>query len=97
MASGFAALAYAIMLGKRRTTKKSRPHNLTNVFLGTALLWFGWFGFNGASAVGSTPRGAMAAFVTTVAACSGALTWLSFDALYSRKFSAVSFCSGKYS
>lgn len=67
IASGFAGLAYAIMLGRRNAVKKSTagPDNVTIVYLSTALLWFGWFGFNGGSAIGATPRAAMAAFVTT--------------------------------
>lgn len=66
MASGFSGLAYAIVLGKRSLLPaSSKPHNIMNVFVGTGLLWFGWFGFNGASALGATPRAAMAAFVTT--------------------------------
>ena len=94
MASGFSALAYCLLIGQRKNPQNSRPHNLTNVFIGTALLWFGWFGFNGASAFGATPRAAMAAFVTTVAAASGALGWVAVDALRTRKLSGIGFCSG---
>lgn len=50
--SGAAALAYAVVLGHREKTHDSdefRPHNMSNVFLGTAFIWFGWFGFNGGS------------------------------------------------
>lgn len=96
MASGFAGLAYAMMIGRRRSlgAEHFKPHNMTNVFLGTALLWFGWFGFNGASAIGATPRAGMAAFVTTVAGASGALAWTLIDALRTKKISGVGFCSG---
>lgn len=50
--SGAAALAYAFILGHREKTQENdefKPHNMSNVFLGTAFIWFGWFGFNGGS------------------------------------------------
>uniref|UniRef100_A0A915JUB5 Ammonium transporter AmtB-like domain-containing protein n=1 Tax=Romanomermis culicivorax TaxID=13658 RepID=A0A915JUB5_ROMCU len=50
IASGFAGLAKALVLGKRLDYDRNtewKPHSLSNVFLGTAILWFGWFGFNG--------------------------------------------------
>lgn len=49
IASGWSALAYAFVLGKRKNIDRpsqAKPHNTTLVFLGTALIWFGWFGFN---------------------------------------------------
>jgi ammonia channel protein AmtB len=47
--SGFSALAYALAVGPRRTVdfKKLKPSSPADIYLGTALLWFGWFGFNG--------------------------------------------------
>lgn len=63
--SGFAGLAMAIVLGKRAGFPKEaaewKPHNVNSVFLGTAMLWFGWFGFNGGSALSGSARAAMAA------------------------------------
>ncbi|KAI9203346.1 ammonium transporter AmtB-like domain-containing protein [Polychytrium aggregatum] len=94
VASGFSGLAFAIFLGKRKNIENIKPHNILNVFLGTALLWFGWFGFNGGSAISATPRAAMAAFVTTVAACAGAMSWLLYDFVNNRKLSGLGFCSG---
>jgi Amt family ammonium transporter len=67
---------------------------MANVFLGTALLWFGWFGFNAGSALAATPRAAMAGFVTTVAAASGGLAWVLIDYVKIRKLSGLGFCSG---
>lgn len=65
IASGFAGLAMTMVLGKRvgfeDDVKEWKAHNISNVFLGTALLWFGWIGFNGGSALAGTPRAAMAA------------------------------------
>lgn len=54
-----------LVLGKRSgfdtQAKEWKAHNISNVFLGTAMLWFGWFGFNGGSSLSGSSRGAMAA------------------------------------
>lgn len=96
MASGAAALAFCLFLGHRKRIghDEFKPHNVTNVFLGCALLWFGWFGFNAGSALAATPRAAMAGFVTTLAASAGALAWVIVDYARIRKLSGVGFCSG---
>src|SRR5262245_35474965 len=76
--SGVSALVCAIVLGKRLGYGKEPmvPHNATLTILGTALLWFGWFGFNAGSALGSGAL-AVSAFVSThLAAAMGALTWM---------------------
>ncbi|KAG1248807.1 hypothetical protein G6F68_013641 [Rhizopus microsporus] len=75
--SGFSSLAYALILG-RRQLDEFKPHNMSNVILGTAFLWFGWFGFNGGSALSGNLRAVMACLVTNLAA----------------SFSALGFCSG---
>ncbi|GAA5795875.1 ammonium transporter AmtB-like domain-containing protein [Helicostylum pulchrum] len=96
--SGFASLAYAIVLGRREghdhKKEEFKPHNMSNVVLGTALLWFGWFGFNGGSALSGNLRAAMACVVTNLAASIGAITWMAIDYRIERKFSALGFCSG---
>jgi len=96
ISSGAAALAYCLIVGKRtgHGTDEFKPHNIANVVLGTVLLWFGWFGFNGGSAVDSTARAAMAATVTNLAAAVGGLTWCLMDYRLEKKLSALSFCSG---
>jgi Amt family ammonium transporter len=98
ISSGAAALAYSIMLGKRRGhgthELNYRPHNVTHVVIGTCFLWFGWFGFNGGSAVGSNLRATMACVVTNLAASVGAFTWVLVDYRLERKWSAVGWCSG---
>jgi ammonium transporter, Amt family len=98
ISSGAAALAYSIMLGKRRGhgthELNYRPHNVTHVILGTVFLWFGWFGFNGGSALGSNLRATMACVVTNLAASVGGFTWVMIDYRFERKWSAVGWCSG---
>ncbi|GAA95425.1 uncharacterized protein L969DRAFT_614781 [Mixia osmundae IAM 14324] len=98
MSSGTAALAYSIWIGKRRGYGTERlaykPHNVSHVVLGTVFLWFGWFGFNGGSALSANLRATQAAIVTNNAAAVGGLTWMLLDWRLERKWSAVGFCSG---
>lgn len=99
--SGFAALAYSMVLGKRHdplTTgkvPKYKPHSVSSIVLGTVFLWFGWFGFNGGSTGNSTIRSWYACVNTQIAAACGALTWMFVD--YFRtggKWSTVGLCMG---
>jgi Amt family ammonium transporter len=98
ISSGTAALAISIYLGKRRgygtESLAYKPHNTTYVVLGTAFLWFGWFGFNGGSALSANLRAAQASIVTNLAASVGGMTWMFWDWRLERKWSAVGFCSG---
>ncbi|KAJ3993424.1 ammonium transporter AmtB-like domain-containing protein [Lentinula boryana] len=93
ISSGSAALAISIYLGKRRGYGTERlaykPHNTSYVILGTALLWFGWFGFNGGSALSANLRAAMACTVTNLAASVGGLTWMLWDYRIERKYGAI--------
>ncbi|GAC98876.1 ammonium transporter [Pseudozyma hubeiensis SY62] len=101
ISSGTAALAISIFLGKRKgygTEQLAyRPHNVAYVILGTVFLWFGWFGFNGGSALGANLRAVQAMMVTQVATAVGGLTWMFWDWRLERKWSAVGFCSGAIS
>ncbi len=97
MSSGFSALTLAIMLGKRRRSEHGdelRPHNLPMTAIGTALLWFGWFGFNAGSACSSGQLAASAFTATHVATGTAAMTWMMLDWLFYKKPSALGFCSG---
>ena len=93
--SGFAALALALVIGKRAGFGEysMEPHNIPIALLGAALLWFGWFGFNAGSALavnGST----VTAFVNTnTAAAAGALAWM-FTSWYLGKPSSLGMVSG---
>ncbi|TFK23004.1 ammonium transporter [Coprinopsis marcescibilis] len=99
--SGTAALAISVYLGKRRGYGTERlaykPHNTTYVILGTVFLWFGWFGFNGGSALSANLRAVQACVVTNIAASVGGITWMLWDYRIERKWSAVGFCSGAIS
>ncbi|KXS17731.1 ammonium transporter 1 [Gonapodya prolifera JEL478] len=92
--SGFAGLAFAIVIGRRKHTDDFKASSIANVFLGTALLWFGWFGFNGGSEIASNARAANAMVVTNIAASVGGLVWMLLDYLSHKKVSGLGFCSG---
>ncbi|KAK0538447.1 hypothetical protein OC835_001428 [Tilletia horrida] len=101
ISSGTAALAISIFLGRRKgygtEALAYRPNNVAHVVLGTALLWFGWNGFNGGSAIGANLRAVQAIVVTNIATAVGGLTWMFWDWRLERKWSAVGFCSGAIS
>ena len=98
IASGAAALAYSLMLGKRRGhgthELNYRPHNVASIVLGTVFLWVGWFGFNAGSALAADLRAINAAVVTNLSAGIGGVSWCMIDYRLERKFSTVGFCSG---
>ena len=78
MNSGAAALAVALVLGKRKDTSLI-PHNLGYAVLGAALLWFGWMGFNGGSGLAADGLAANAIIVSNVAAAMGLIVWTGLD------------------
>ncbi|HTF82080.1 MAG TPA: ammonium transporter, partial [Cytophagales bacterium] len=94
MSAGWAALASALFLGARENNGHNKPANIPIVILGTGLLWFGWFGFNAGSSVGSNNLSAIALATTNVAAAAAALSWIFFDAAQGRKPSALGACIG---
>ena len=75
--AGVAALVAAMVLGPRRgfQTTPMLPHNMTMTVTGAAMLWVGWFGFNGGSALSAGGNAAMAILVTHISAAAGALSW----------------------
>jgi Amt family ammonium transporter len=93
MSAGFAALAGAFVLGKREH-KYSQPANIPFIILGTAMLWFGWFGFNAGSALQANGQAVQAFATTNFASASAMITWVLFDALVGRKISAMGACIG---
>jgi ammonium transporter, Amt family len=97
MSAGFAALAGALILGKRHVVLKKEPihpANIPYVLLGTGMLWFGWFGFNAGSALAAN-ESAVAAFLTTNTASAAAmLTWLLCDRIVGRNPTALGACIG---
>ncbi|GAC1304841.1 MAG: ammonium transporter [Isosphaeraceae bacterium] len=94
--SGVAALCCVLTIGKRKGhgEEEMHPHNLTMTALGTALLWFGWFGFNAGSAL-SSGQGAVAAFVNTnTAAAAAVVSWSVVEWLHKGKATVLGSCSG---
>jgi ammonium transporter, Amt family len=75
--AGVAALVAALVLGRRQgfPTTPMLPHNMTMTVTGAAMLWVGWFGFNGGSALSAGGNAAMAILVTHISAAAGALAW----------------------
>jgi len=93
MSAGFAALAGALYLGKRKKPSHE-PANIPFIILGTGLLWFGWFGFNAGSSLGANAD-AVAAFANTnLASAAGMISWIFYDRFQNRKMSALGACIG---
>ena len=76
--AGIAALVAALVLGKRKGFPETHmpPHNMTITVTGAAMLWVGWFGFNGGSALAANNSAGMAIAVTHIAAAAGSLAWM---------------------
>jgi Amt family ammonium transporter len=97
LSAGFAALAGALVLGRRRVHRENGPHipaNIPFVLLGTGMLWFGWFGFNAGSALAANGQAAMAFATTNTASAAAAIAWMAFDVVRGRKASAIGSCVG---
>ena len=90
--AGVAGLMCAICLGKRK--EMGPPHNMVLTFIGAALLWVGWFGFNAGSAVTANLQAGMAMTVTQIATAVAAFTWMLVEWAHRGKPTVVGICSG---
>ncbi len=91
--AGLAAIVLALMLGRRRDATKP-PHNPGFVMIGAAMLWVGWFGFNGGSQLAADGGAAMALTVTHISASAASLTWALWERIKYGKASLVGIVTG---
>lgn len=91
--AGLAALVIAIVLGPRKY-RNVLPHNPGLVMIGTSMLWVGWFGFNGGSALAADGTAAMAITVTHISAATASLTWAGYERIKYGKTSMVGMVTG---
>jgi ammonium transporter, Amt family len=91
MASGFSALAAALVVGARKDYGRQAllPHNATFVLLGAGLLWFGWFGFNGGSGFNTGSNSALAFTNTLLCPATTLVVWFALDVIRGRKVTAI--------
>lgn len=96
ISAGFAALASVFIVGKRKILpeEKTQPHNITYVALGTGLLWFGWFGFNGGSALLANGVASIAFVNTDIAGSLAMITWLFISWIHEGKPSMTGALTG---
>ncbi len=92
--AGFAALAAALIIGKRKSLKAAPPHNLVYTAIGAAMLWFGWFGFNAGSALAADGLAASAFLATHVATAAAAIMWGLLDWLFHKKPTMLGVATG---
>ncbi|MDD5112311.1 MAG: ammonium transporter [Candidatus Altiarchaeota archaeon] len=97
ISAGISALAAALYIGRRyemNSGSDMRPHDITMVILGAALLWFGWFGFNAGSALAANGLAAQAFVVTNTAAAAAALSWMAVSWLHNKKPGSMGIVTG---
>jgi Amt family ammonium transporter len=96
LSAGAGGLVAAMVIGRRHGygTENLSPFDLSLAVMGTGLLWVGWFGFNGGSALAADSRAVMAITATHLAACAGALTWGAIEWSIQRKPSVLGMISG---
>jgi Amt family ammonium transporter len=96
LSAGTSGLVAALVIGKRRGYGEENlaPYDLTLAVIGTGLLWVGWMGFNGGSALGANGRAVMAITSTHLAACAGAFTWMAIEWWTRGKPSVLGIISG---
>lgn len=96
ISSGVSALVLAIYLGKRKGYLQAayRPHNIPFVFLGAALLWFGWFGFNAGSALAANGLAAHAFMTSAISAAAALVSWMIIDTITEGKPTLIGASTG---
>jgi len=96
MTSGFSALTLCLILGKRKGFGKENfaPHSLVLTFIGTGMLWVGWYGFNSGSALAGDVIAANAFTTTTIATAIASFVWPMWEWIVKGKPSVLGFCSG---
>ena len=96
LSAGVGGLVAAKVMGKRHGygTENLAPYDLSLAIIGTGMLWVGWFGFNGGSALTASSRAVMAIIATHLAACAGAATWAALEWSTRRKPSVLGMISG---
>src|SRR5438270_1096807 len=96
LSAGIGGLVAAKVMGRRHGygSENLAPYDLSLAVIGTGMLWVGWFGFNGGSALTSSPRAVMAITATHLSACAGALTWLALEWWTRGKPSVLGMISG---
>ena len=93
--AGISGLVLALLVGRRLNLHEERkPSSIKFMILGSALLWFGWFGFNGGSAYGANFTAASAILVTNVAACAAGIVWLMIEWFIIKKPTLIGIASG---
>jgi ammonium transporter, Amt family len=96
LSAGIGGLVAAKVMGNRHGygSENLAPYDLALAVIGTGMLWVGWFGFNGGSALSASPRAVMAITATHLSACAGALTWAALEWSTRRKPSVLGMISG---
>lgn len=96
MSSGWSALLFALIVGKRKGfgTENFAPHSLVLTMIGTGMLWVGWYGFNAGSAVAADGVAAQAFMTTTLAAAIAGASWAAVEWIVRDKPTVLGFCSG---
>ena len=94
ISAGCAAVAGAMVLGRRKNAGETMPVNIPFVILGTGLLWFGWFGFNAGSALAANATAVKAFVNTNLASAVAGITWIILDTVKGKKPSALGACIG---
>ncbi|MEP1897431.1 MAG: ammonium transporter [Alloalcanivorax venustensis] len=94
--AGVAALVAAVVLGRRQDWpgQAMKPHNMTMTVMGAGMLWVGWFGFNGGSALAADGNASMAMLVTHISAAAGSLAWVTLESVKFGKPSALGIATG---